>query len=236
MTSRLAIASKSWAVVQFPGSNCDHDAYLVLKALHQIDSKIHPVMHWHDDPIEKKQYDVIILPGGFSYGDYLRAGAIAKLSRALQGFEKVIEAGAHVMGICNGFQMLLEMRLLPGFLQVNQGLRFISKNCELEITSEAYPWFTKEDIGKKVKFPIAHRFGNYQVPRVDESEVHTILKYQNNPNGSFQNSAGIYRKLGKGSVFGLMPHPERAFFEETRLTDARFLWHNAVSALKASAS
>lgn len=230
--SALKQSSRLWAVVQFPGSNCDYDSYHVIEALSSLDRSIKPVMHWHDQPIEKNQYQVVILPGGFSYGDYLRAGAIAKLSKALQGFDRVIQAGTHVMGICNGFQILLEMRLLPGFLQVNQNLRFISRTETLNVEGECFPWINKSDIGKLVKMPIAHRFGNYQVSAMDQGELEIGLTYQNNPNGSFRSTAGIYRKMGKGSVFGLMPHPERSFFEELRLADAAWMWRNAVDNLK----
>jgi phosphoribosylformylglycinamidine synthase len=225
-------AKRRWAVVQFPGSNCDHDVLAVWKSLSRENPEIEPVLHWHEDAIAKGQYQLIVLPGGFSYGDYLRAGAIAKLSEALRDLEEVIEAGSHVMGICNGFQILLETRLLPGYLQVNQSLRFISETTPLEIVSEAFPWFSKREVGQVVRFPIAHKFGNYQVSKMDQKEMRKVLSYVENPNGSFESTAGIYRILGKGSVFGLMPHPERAFFEDLRLVDARALWKNAVELLR----
>ncbi len=189
-------------------------------------------MHWHDEPIQKNQYQVIILPGGFSYGDYLRAGAIAKISEACANLEEVVDAGAHVMGICNGFQILLETRLLPGYLQVNQSLRFISDTVSLRIDAEAFPWFDKSDVGSIVRYPIAHKFGNYQLSRIDESEMKPVLTYVDNPNGSIKNIAGVYRKLGKGSLFGLMPHPERAYFADLRLSDAEPLWRRAAEVLK----
>lgn len=220
------------AVVQFPGSNCDHDAYRVLKALSEKYTFIEPVMHWHEEKITKNQYQLIILPGGFSYGDYLRAGAIARLSEACLDLEEVVHAGAHVMGICNGFQILLEARLLPGYLQVNQSLRFISRVSKLRIQEEAFPWFSSSQVGTDVAYPIAHKFGNYQVKKIDFLEVHAPLRYIENPNGSFESIAGVYRKLGKGTLFGLMPHPERAFFADLRLTDAASLWSQVAEALK----
>ncbi|MDB5038527.1 MAG: phosphoribosylformylglycinamidine synthase [Bacteriovoracaceae bacterium] len=223
--------SRHWAVVQFPGSNCDHDVLKVFQSLSKKYPEIEPVLHWHEDPIEKNVYEVIILPGGFSYGDYLRAGAIAKISQALNNLEEVIEAGAHVMGICNGFQILLETRLLPGYLQVNKSLKFISDTVSLKIEDEAFPWFTKKNKGEVVRYPIAHRFGNYQLSKIDKGEMKPVLKYQENPNGSIDGIAGVYRTLGKGSVFGLMPHPERAFFEDLRLTDGQPIWQNAVENL-----
>ncbi len=223
---------KSWAVIQFPGSNCDHDAYRVLQALSQEFQSFKAVMHWHDDPVEPGQYEVIILPGGFSYGDYLRAGAIARLSRALEHFSDCVEAGAHVLGICNGFQILLEMRLLPGYLQVNESMRFISKTSALTVCGEAFPWLTQSDRTSSFHFPIAHRFGNYHASEIDRSEVHPVLVYDENPNGSWESTAGIYRRLGKGSLLGLMPHPERAFFSVTRNSEGRRFFTNAVEGLR----
>lgn len=223
--------SRLWAVVQFPGSNCDQDAFKVFQNLARDFSELKPVMHWHEDPIVPQQYQVIVLPGGFSYGDYLRAGAIAKISPALQNLEAVVRGGAHVMGICNGFQILLEARLLPGYLQVNQSLRFISDHVELKIHSEAFPWFSKQDIGSKVRYPIAHKFGNYQLSKMDKADLNSVLKYEHNPNGSFESTAGVYRSIGKGSVFGLMPHPERAAFEALRMQDGLKLWRNAAEVL-----
>lgn len=218
---------RRWGVIQFPGSNCDHDALKVFETLPEIN----PVLHWHEDPIVKNQYEVLVIPGGFSFGDYLRAGAIAKLSPAMQSLPEAVDAGLHVMGICNGFQILLESKILPGFLHVNSHLRFISANVDLKITKEAFPWFRKEDVGTIVRYPVAHRFGNYQLKRIDVAEVDPVLQYCDNPNGSAKDIAGIYRKEGKGSVFGLMPHPERAAFEALRLTDGIRVFKNAVEAL-----
>jgi phosphoribosylformylglycinamidine synthase I len=223
--------SRLWAIVQFPGSNCDHDVLKVFEDLAKDYPTIQPVMHWHEDPITPKTYEVIVLPGGFSYGDYLRAGAIAKISTALKNLDEVVEAGAHVMGICNGFQILLETRLLPGYLQVNQSLRFISDHVDLSIDGEAFPWFSSKNKGQTVRYPIAHRFGNYQLSSIDRAEMKPVLRYEKNPNGSHDAIAGIYRSYGKGSVFGLMPHPERAAFAALKLTDGIELWKNAAEAL-----
>jgi phosphoribosylformylglycinamidine synthase len=221
------MSQRRWGVVQFPGSNCDHDT---LKALSQI-SHITPVLHWHEEAISPGAYEVIILPGGFSFGDYLRAGAIAKQSEAMRSLPEAVKAGAHCMGICNGFQILLEAKLLPGFLHVNSHLRFVSETSELEISAEAFPWFKKSEKGQRMRYPIAHRFGNFQISKMDASEAETVLRYIENPNGSFNNTAGIYRKEGKGSYFGLMPHPERASFEALRLVDGLFVFQNAAEAL-----
>lgn len=217
---------RRWTVIQFPGSNCDADA---LKAI-RLFSDIETSYHWHQDPIPKKHYEVIIIPGGFSFGDYLRAGAIAKLSAAMASLPDAIEAGAHVLGICNGFQILVEARLLPGFLHVNQNLRFISKVVELSPTEDAFPWFKKsQDVWR---FPIAHRFGNYQVPAVERRSLVAPLRYTDNPNGSFESIAGVYRPLGSGSILGMMPHPERACFPEIDLADGAKLFRSAYKELK----
>jgi len=220
---------QSWAILQFPGSNSDRDAFQAAARVPNVRVE----MLWHDQPIEKNKYDVIMIPGGFSFGDYLRAGAIAKLSTAMASLSDAVEAGAHVIGICNGFQILLESRLLPGILQVNKGFKFISRMEECEVKSEAFPWFAKEDIGRKFRFPIAHRFGNYQVKDLDRFEMQAALIYQNNPNGSFQGLAGIYRKLGKGSLFGLMPHPERVSHPDQPVHDGADLWLQACKRLAA---
>jgi len=219
----------TWGILQFPGSNSDWDAYRVFEQLEGVS----PEMHWHEDKISAGKYQVMIIPGGFSFGDYLRAGAIAKLSHAMSSLPEAIEKGCHVMGICNGFQILLESRLLPGVLQVNQNLKFISKRVECEISEKAFPWFQKKDIHQKLELPIAHGFGNYQLSPVDRSEIQAVIKYVENPNGSKENIAGIYRKMGEGSVMGLMPHPERASLADLKHCDGSLFWQNALEVLKA---
>jgi len=216
------------AVIRFPGSNCDHDA---LRALSETQG-IEACYHWHEEKIPKNTYQLVVIPGGFSFGDYLRAGAIAKLSNAMLSLPDAVEAGAHVLGICNGFQILIESRMLPGYLQVNSGLKFVSKLVDLRVESAAYPWLRDEDRGATLKVPVAHRFGNFQVPKIDLAEVSPVFRYEVNPNGSFQDIAGIYRKFGNGSVMGMMPHPERASFPALRLADGQRLWQNAVRALR----
>ncbi len=215
------------AVIRFPGSNCDHDA---LRALSET-SGVSAEYHWHEDEVPKNRYQLIVIPGGFSFGDYLRAGAIAKLSKAMLSLPEAVDAGAHVLGICNGFQILLEARLLPGYLQVNSHLRFVSRQTELRIEKKAFPWIGQKDLGKTLRVPIAHRFGNFQVGKMDLPELDVVFKYTQNPNGSFQDIAGIYRPVGQGSIMGMMPHPERASFPALGLADGRMLWKNAVEAL-----
>jgi phosphoribosylformylglycinamidine synthase I len=218
---------KPWAILQFPGSNCDADA---LKAVRSHATC--PVeYHWHDQPIAPEQFDVVIIPGGFSFGDYLRTGAIAKISQAMRSLPAAIEEGAHVLGICNGFQILLEARLLPGILKVNHHLKFVSKTVECQVVGEAFPWFGAEDQSRILKMPVAHGFGNFQAPKMDLAEAQVALRYMQNFNGSYDSIAGVYRRLGKGSILGLMPHPERASFEDLRLSDGRLFWTNAARAL-----
>lgn len=216
------------AVIRFPGSNCDHDA---LRAL-QLEPDISARYHWYQEKIQPGAYQIILIPGGFSFGDYLRAGAIAKLSPAMESLNEAVEAGANVLGICNGFQILIEARMLPGYLTVNKNLKFISRAVRLRIENSAFPWIRKSDIGKTITTPIAHRFGNFQISKMDRSELNPVFKYEENPNGSIEDIAGIYRSVGKGSVMGLMPHPERASFSPLRLSDGKLFWKNAAEALK----
>lgn len=219
--------SQRWAVVVFPGSNSDRD---LLKAF-SLCEKVEAVAHWHEDPIKPGDYQVIGIPGGFSFGDYLRAGAIAKLSKAILSLPDAVEKGAHAIGICNGFQILLESRLLPGFLQANQSLQFISKDQTCRVESEIFPWFQKPDAGRELLLPIAHGYGNYQCKSMDRGEIQVALSYKENPNGSVDSIAGIYRRMGSGSLFGLMPHPERAAYAETGKSAGALFWKNAEGGL-----
>lgn len=223
----MSSKKQKWAVLVFPGSNSDRD----LQKAFESSSAVEVKMHWHEEPIEPEAYQVIGLPGGFSFGDYLRAGAIAKISPAIQSLPAAVEAGAHVIGICNGFQILLEARLLPGYLQMNQEPGFISRQEVCRISEEAFPWFTEKDIGRELKLPIAHGFGNYQCGLVDRKEVVAALHYEKNPNGSMESIAGVYRSLGKGSLLGLMPHPERSCYAALGSDEAKIFWTNAVEAL-----
>ena len=204
-----------FGVVVFPGSNCDHDTYYVLKKILDYDV----VFLWHKQS-SLDSCDVIILPGGFSYGDYLRTGAIAKFSPLMNEVIRFANKGGIVFGICNGFQILLETGLLPGVMIRNESLNFVCKDVYLKI--ENYnTLFTKGINGKApLKVPIAHGEGNYFADKITQEELETknqiIFKYcsrdgkiskEVNPNGSFMNIAGIVNK--KGNVLGMMPHPER---------------------------
>ncbi|MFQ5671116.1 MAG: phosphoribosylformylglycinamidine synthase subunit PurQ [Acidobacteriota bacterium] len=193
-------------VVVFPGSNCDHDIYHVFK--HQLGVDVELV--WHK-ATRMPQVDAVILPGGFSYGDYLRSGAIAAHSPIMGAVRRLAEAGAPVLGICNGFQILCESGLLPGALLRNAGLRFICKNVPMRVERAAQPFTALYSPGETVAMTIANFDGNYCAPAevLDEieAEKRVILRYVDNPNGSARNIAGLVN--ARGNVMGMMPHPER---------------------------
>ena len=196
-----------FGVVVFPGSNCDHDAlYSVSQNLGQ-----HAEFIWHDSP-DLGQVDAVVLPGGFSYGDYLRCGAIAKFSPVMAAVKKFASGGGLVLGICNGFQILVECGLLPGALIRNRGLKFICKPVELATATVNSPFTNRALAGQRLTFPIAHGEGCYVADErtLDqlEAEDRVAFRYVNNPNGSARDIAGILSL--ERNVLGLMPHPERA--------------------------
>lgn len=214
-----------FGVVVFPGSNCDADCYHVIR-----DVLEQPVNYiWHQDK-EIKGYDALILPGGFSYGDYLRTGAIARFSPVMPAVMEFADQGGLIIGICNGFQILLEAGLLPGAMLRNRSLTFICKPVWLKVQNEATPFTNQLTRGEILQIPIAHGEGNYfcdpstlqslkenkQIlftycgPNGEEEDVY-------NPNGSLANIAGICNR--KGNVLGMMPHPERCSEEVLGGTD-----------------
>ena len=200
-----------FAVIVFPGSNCDHDAYHVFQ--HILDVPVDFVWHKEND---LKNFDAILIPGGFSYGDYLRTGAIARFSPIMESVIKEAKAGKPVFGICNGFQILIESDLLPGALIVNQAVRFLSQNVTLEVATTDSIYTKSLKRGQKLTIPIAHKQGNYIADEdtlkmlADEDRV--AFRYskgkEGNPNGSMERIAGIMNE--KRNVLGMMPHPERA--------------------------
>ncbi len=208
-----------FAVLSFPGSNCDDDMMHVLGTVMQADT----VKVWHKD-IDIPDFttdDCIVVPGGFSYGDYLRAGAIAKFSPIMQYVQAHAAAGGMVIGICNGFQILCECGLLPGVLLNNAGQKFIGKDCMLKVEHAESKFTTNYDAGAVLRMPVAHAEGRYYAPDevLDflEKEHLVLFRYcdkdgavndASNLNGSLNNIAGIRNK--EGNVFGMMPHPERA--------------------------
>lgn len=226
-----------FGVVVFPGSNCDHDAYHVLKhVLHQDVRFL-----WHKEP-SVQDVDVVVLPGGFSYGDYLRCGAIARFSPIMTDVIAFANRGGAVLGICNGFQILCEAGLLPGALLRNACLTFVCKYVNLRVeTTDAI--FTSEcKRGDVLQIPVAHGEGNYVVD--NESlhrleEKHRILfRYCEpdgsvtpgaNPNGSLANIAGLMNE--RGNVMGMMPHPERAADPVLGHTDGQVIFHSLIDCL-----
>jgi len=199
------------AVIVFPGSNCDHDAYHVFR--HILDLTVDFV--WHQET-DLKKYDAIIIPGGFSYGDYLRTGAIARFSPVMDSVIKEANACKPVFGICNGFQILIESGLLPGALIVNQDVRFLSQNVTLEVESTDSIYTKSLKMGQKLTMPIAHKQGNFiadeDTVKMLQDEDRIAFRYtkdkKGNPNGSTDRIAGIINK--ERNVLGMMPHPERA--------------------------
>ncbi len=203
-----------FGVVVFPGSNCDHDAYFAVKKILGYQSEF----LWHKEK-DLKGSDVVILPGGFSYGDYLRTGAIARFSPIMESVYKFAGSGGVVIGICNGFQILLELGLLPGVMMKNESLKFVCKDVYLRVEHNNNI-FTKSVHQKVLKIPIAHGDGNYFADKNTlkelEANKQVLFRYVSpegnianefNPNGSLNNIAGIINK--KKNVMGLMPHPER---------------------------
>lgn len=205
-----------FGVLVFPGSNCDQDAYNVIaEVAHQ------PVTFlWHDSE-DLQGVDAVLVPGGFSYGDYLRTGAIARLSPVMQAVKRFAAAGGPVLGICNGFQILTESGLLPGALMRNAGLKFISKQIHVRTETSNSPFTNQLQKGEVLQIPIAHMEGNYycdaETLQQLEAEDRIAFRYatadgavtaEANPNGSLSNIAGVLNE--QRNVLGLMPHPERA--------------------------
>jgi len=195
------------AVLVFPGSNCDNDAYYVLSKTFNIEVDF----VWHKNS-NLDSYNMILIPGGFSYGDYLRTGAIAKFSPIMKEVVSKSKKGTPIIGICNGFQILLECGLLPGALINNKKIKFLSKDVVLEVNNNSSVFTNKLKIGDRLKMPIAHKEGNYiandDTLKLLQDNDRILFKYLNNPNGSQLDIAGISNDMG--NVLGMMPHPERA--------------------------
>ncbi len=194
-------------VVVFPGSNCDRDVRWATEGCLGFPTRF----LWHETK-DLTGLDAVVLPGGFSYGDYLRCGAIARFAPVLQSLVDFVDKGGKVLGICNGFQVLTELGLLPGALTRNRDLHFICKDVDLKVASHRTSWLAGRQIGEELTLPIAHGEGCYQCSedtlRKLEDEDSIALRYVDNPNGSLSDIAGITNY--KGNVLGLMPHPERA--------------------------
>jgi len=191
-----------FGVVRFPGSCDEVDAQLAASRVGEA------VLLWHGDR-DLQGVDAVIVPGGFSYGDYLRAGAIARFSPVMESVAAFARAGGPVLGICNGFQVLCEAGLLPGALLPNVGLRFVCRQVECEVVNAATPFTRACAEGERLSIPVKHTTGRYHPPAgLDPAQV--VLRYApgHNPNGSEQDIAGVVNPAG--NVFGLMPHPEHA--------------------------
>ena len=224
------------SVITFPGSNCDRDTDVALKKFGFKNKMV-----WHDD-LELPKSDLVVLPGGFSYGDYLRCGSMASKSKIMKSVLNFARGGGKVMGICNGFQILVESGLLPGVLLRNKYLEFICKNIFVKVNDKDNSYF--KDIKKDVcEFHIAHNEGNYfcskeQIKEInDNNQIALFYSDENgnvnddsNPNGSLQNIAGIFNK--EKNVLGMMPHPERMIDSALSGEDGSIFFENLINNLK----
>lgn len=214
-------------IVTFPGSNCDDDAYYALT--HSVGFQAEKL--WHKSTSSLSDCDLVVLPGGFSYGDYLRCGAMAAVSPVMASIKQFAANGGLVLGICNGFQILCEAGLLPGALTRNSGLSFICKDVTLKVESSQSPWTEGLEVGKPLVLPMAHGDGRYIISESDGEAMRTrgeiLFTYENNPNGSVLNIAGVCNSAK--NVFGLMPHPERA--TDLRSRDGMKIWKSLVGFL-----
>jgi phosphoribosylformylglycinamidine synthase I len=197
-----------FAVIVFPGSNCDVDMYHAIAD--ELQEEVEYV--WHDEE-SLDRFDAILLPGGFSYGDYLRSGAIARFSNVMKAVQKAAEDGKPILGVCNGFQILLEAGLLPGAMRRNNSLKFICRPVSLKVENNETMFTSSYEQGEIITIPIAHGEGNYYcdeatLKRLVENRQIVFRYHGENPNGSLADIAGIVNE--KGNVLGMMPHPERA--------------------------
>ena len=215
------------AVIVFPGSNCDRDCKVAIER----STGASVDMVWHGDSDLPDGLDLIVLPGGFSYGDYLRCGAMAALSPVMQAVKAAAERGVATVGICNGFQVLCEAGMLPGALLRNEGLKYVCKPVALEVTN-AQTRFTAAYQGRReVTMTVGNGEGNFfadeaTLDRLD-GEGLVVFRYRNNPNGSARDIAGIVNKAG--NVLGLMPHPDRSFEAELGSVDGALLFQSALA-------
>ncbi|MCT8136629.1 phosphoribosylformylglycinamidine synthase subunit PurQ [Anaerobacillus sp. CMMVII] len=199
-----------FACIVFPGSNCDVDMYHAIRD--ELGEEVEYVWHTETD---LDRFDGILLPGGFSYGDYLRCGAIARFSNVMEAVKRAAQAGKPVLGVCNGFQVLLEAGLLPGAMRRNENLKFICRPVTLVVENNQTIFTTGYDENQEITIPVAHGEGNYYCDEETLKELvanqQIVFKYKNNPNGSISDIAGITN--AEGNVLGMMPHPERAVDE-----------------------
>ncbi len=230
-----------FGVVVFPGSNCDHDAFYAIGNV--LKKPVEFIWHQSED---LANCDAVILPGGFAHGDYLRTGAIARFSPVMKSVEKFAKSGGIVLGICNGFQILLEAGLLPGAMMRNAGLRYICRHVYIRVEQADTPFTSAAQQGQVLKMPIAHNDGNYTCDDATLAELEkncqVVFRYTTpdgsddaagNPNGSMANIAGICNR--ERNVGGLMPHPERAVESALGSADGLVIFHSMVEALVGAA-
>jgi len=215
------------AVIVFPGSNCDRDCKVAIER--STGAKVEMV--WHGDTALPDGLDLIVLPGGFSYGDYLRCAAIAALSPVMTEVKAAAERGVAIVGICNGFQVLCEAQMLPGALLRNEKLKYVCKAVDLEVTN-SQTRFTAGYAGRReVAMTVGNGEGNFFADEATldrlEGEGQVVFRYRNNPNGSARDIAGIVN--ARGNVLGLMPHPDRAFEAELGSADGAILFQSALA-------
>jgi phosphoribosylformylglycinamidine synthase len=210
------------AVIVFPGSNCDRD---MAEALRLATGRA-PAMVWHRTSELPTDLDLIAIPGGFSYGDYLRSGAMAAQSPVMGAVGEAAARGVAVLGVCNGFQVLTEAHLLPGALMRNAGIRFVCRDVALRVDNSQSAFTARYEAGEEIVLPVAHHDGNYQADEATldrlEGEGRVAFRYVGGVNGSARNIAGILNQAG--NVLGMMPHPERAVEAAHGLTDGRRLF------------
>ncbi len=231
------MSKTKFGIVVFPGSNCDHDAYHAAKHIMGQDARF----IWHKDS-SIGDADAIILPGGFSYGDYLRTGAIARFSPVMKEVVRFAKNGGTVIGICNGFQILLEAGMLPGVMLRNSSLKFVCKFIQLKVENAETRFSSECEAGDVLKIPIAHGDGNYFASSeiIDSLQEHDQIVFRycskageiddaSNPNGSLSNIAGIINK--EGNVLGMMPHPERAVELSLGSADGKKIFQSMIESL-----
>lgn len=215
------------AVIVFPGSNCDRDMAVALAKV----TDQQPEMIWHGENELPQDLDIIAIPGGFSYGDYLRCGAMASRTNIIEPILAAAQKGVRILGVCNGFQILTEIGLLPGALMRNSEMNFICKDVALQVDSTNSKFSSRYSKGASIHLPVAHHDGNYfasdDILDALENENRIVFRYENDVNGSQHNIAGITNL--QGNVLGMMPHPERAIDSQHGGTDGLALFESLVS-------
>ena len=217
------------AVIVFPGSNCDRDMAV---ALEQVTGR-KPAMVWHRETELPDGLDLIAVPGGFSYGDYLRSGAMAANSPVMRAVKDAADRGVSVLGICNGFQILTEAGMLPGALMRNSTISFVCRDVDLRVENSQSIFTSRYDAGEEIRIPVAHHDGNYTADAATldrlEGEGRIAFRYAGDVNGSARDIAGIVND--KGNVLGMMPHPERMIEPAHGGTDGRRLFEGLLEAI-----